>query len=69
MEHNDGGIAGLMIGQTWEDTTLGQVLRVVAIDPELESVEAEDVAGDLVLDNIGHFRATHRESGSWLAGV
>ncbi|GAC1315719.1 MAG: hypothetical protein NVSMB12_11780 [Acidimicrobiales bacterium] len=52
-------IAGLAIGQTWEDPNLGQLLRVVAIDPEMHSMEAEDGAGFVVVDDIMHFRSTH----------
>jgi len=61
--HADGSheIAGLTIGQTWEDPALGQVLRVVAIDPELHCMEAEDTAGAVVTDDIAHFQSTHRE--------
>ena len=52
-------IGGLAIGQTWDDRQ-GVALRVVAIDPDLHSVEAEDPAGVLVLDTIEHFIATRR---------
>lgn len=52
-------IAGLAIGQTWEDPELGQVMRVVAIDPDMHSMEAEDGAGAVVVDDILHFRSTH----------
>ncbi len=61
-------IGGLVIGQSWEDTTAGPVLRVVVIDPELHSVEAEDIAGGVVLDDIEHFTATHRALDWPLAG-
>lgn len=61
-------IGGLVIGQSWEDTTSGPVLRVVVIDPELHSVEAEDIAGGVVLDDIEHFTATHRALDWPLAG-
>jgi len=59
---------GLEIGQTWEDPTVGEILRVVAIDPELHSVEVEDFSGSVEFDNIEHFRATHREMHQPLAG-
>jgi hypothetical protein len=46
--------------------TLGEVLtnhdgewRVVAIDPDTNTVGAEDSTGDLVLDSIDHFITTH----------
>ncbi|HEY2430125.1 MAG TPA: hypothetical protein VGI06_14400 [Acidimicrobiales bacterium] len=65
MEHELGGLA---IGQTWEDRTDGPALRVVAIDPDLHSVEAEDAAGDVVRDTIEHFTATHRPAPWPLAG-
>jgi hypothetical protein len=61
-------IGGLAIGQTWEDRGLGAPLRVVAIDPELHSVEAEDDRGTVVLDTIEHFRSTHRVVRFPLAG-
>jgi hypothetical protein len=50
-------MGGLIIGQTWDDGNRG-ALRVVAIDPDLHSVEAEDPSGVLVLDTIEHFTAT-----------
>jgi hypothetical protein len=50
-------MGGLVIGQTWDDGSHGAV-RVVAIDPHLHFVEAEDLAGDLVLDTIEHFTTT-----------
>lgn len=53
-------IAGLTIGQTWEDPALGHVVRVVAIDPELHCMEAEGPDGAVVTDDIGHFQSTHR---------
>lgn len=52
-------IGGLEIGQTFQDEQLGGFVRVVAIDPELRSVEAEGPAGDVVMDTIEHFTATH----------
>ena len=65
MEHK---LEGLAIGQTWEDRSDGPVMRVVAIDPELHSVEAEDPSGDVVHDTIEHFTATHRPAELRLAG-
>ena len=65
MEHK---LEGLAIGQTWENRSSGPTLRVVAIDPELHSVEAEDPAGDVVHDTIEHFTATHRPTTLRLAG-
>lgn len=56
MRHQIGGLA---IGQTFQDPELGAPVRIVAIDPELHSVEAEGPCGDLVLDTIEHFTATH----------
>jgi hypothetical protein len=61
-------LAGLVIGQTWMDRSEGPALRVVAIDPELHSVEAEDPAGSVILDTIEHFTATHRAQAFSLAG-
>jgi hypothetical protein len=52
-------MGGLIIGQTWDDAQQGS-LRIVAIDPDLHSVEAEDPTGVLVLDTIEHFTATRR---------
>jgi hypothetical protein len=51
-------IGGLAIGQTFRDEHEGTV-RVVAIDPDMHSVEAEGPAGNLVLDTIEHFTATY----------
>jgi hypothetical protein len=52
-------IGGLVIGQTFQDEQQGAPLRIVAIDPELHSVEAEGPGGDVVSDTIEHFTATH----------
>ena len=54
-------MSGLDIGQTWDDAPEGEVLRIVAVDPDLGSVEAEDARGTPVFDSIGHFLATHHE--------
>ena len=52
-------IAGLVIGQLFENGQTGE-LRIVAIDPELHSLQAENGRGEVVLDTIEHFTATHR---------
>jgi len=54
-------ISGLDIGQSWDDVPDGTVLRIVAVDPDLDFVEAEDASGVLVVDSIRHFLATHYE--------
>jgi len=54
-------LSGLDIGQSWDDAPDGTVLRIVAVDPDLGSVEAEDASGLLVVDSIRHFVATHLE--------
>jgi hypothetical protein len=51
--------AGLVIGQEFESNAHA-VLRVVAIDPELRCVLAEDGAGVSHIDDIEHFTSTHR---------
>ena len=61
-------LGGLAIGQTWKDSSNGPSVRVVAIDPELHSVEAEDPAGDVISDSIEHFTATHEPLALPLAG-
>lgn len=68
VENRNQTIAGLSIGQTWEDPTIGQLLRIVAIDPELHSVETEDTIGGVFSDDILHFRSTHRALPWSLAG-
>lgn len=50
-------IGSLAIGQSWEQPEHG-TLRVVVIDPDLDSVEAEDSKGGVILDTIGHFTTT-----------
>ena len=50
-------IEGLAIGQAFADD--GSVLRVVVIDPVMHSVEAEGPRGEVVVDDIAHFTATH----------
>ena len=51
-------IAGLTIGEAFEDCNHA-VVRVVAIDPEMHHVEAEDPSGTFLVDDIEHFTATH----------
>ena len=51
-------IEGLAIGQAFADD-VRSVLRVVVIDPVTHVVEAESPAGDVVIDDIAHFTATH----------
>jgi hypothetical protein len=51
-------IEGLTIGQAFSDGARA-VLRVVVIDPVTHVVEAETVTGDVVVDDIAHFTATH----------
>jgi hypothetical protein len=51
-------IAGMTIGEVFEDCDHG-VVRVVAIDPEMHHVEAEDLTGAVLVDDIEHFTATH----------
>ena len=50
-------IGGLIIGQMAADAD--GAYRVVAIDPEVNTVEAEDATGQVVFDTIDHFVATH----------
>jgi hypothetical protein len=52
-------IEGLSIGQAFADAVCS-VLRVVVIDPVTHVVEAESPKGDVVLDDITHFTATHK---------
>ncbi len=52
-----GELGGIAIGQRFQGD--GMALRVVAIDPELHSVEAEDASGAVLVDTIEHFTATH----------
>jgi hypothetical protein len=61
LEPVDHQFAGLMIGQEFE-TSAHAVLRVVAIDPEMYCVVAEDPSGTALIDDIAHFTATHRPS-------
>jgi len=61
-------ISGLDIGQTWDDPPEGVPLRIVAVDPDLDFVEAEDASGVIVFDSIGHFVATHFEHLQSLGG-
>jgi hypothetical protein len=58
-EPADHQFGGLAIGQAFEGSGHA-VLRVVAIDPDLHFVEAEDLLGVLVVDDIEHFTANHR---------
>jgi predicted RNA methylase len=51
-------IGGLTIGQMAADAD--GAYRVVAIDPDVNTVEAEDATGQVVFDTIDHFVATHR---------
>jgi hypothetical protein len=51
-------IAGMTIGEVFEDRD-HSVVRVVAIDPEMHHVEAEDLTGAVLVDDIEHFTATH----------
>ena len=50
-------IRGIAIGQGVTDAPDG--FRVVAIDPDLNTVETEDSAGTVVSDTIDHFTASH----------
>jgi hypothetical protein len=50
-------IGGLIIGQMAADAD--GAYRVVAIDPDVNTVEAEDATGHVVFDTIDHFVATH----------
>jgi len=61
-------LSGLDIGQSWDEAPDGVMLRIVAVDPELDSVEAEDASGILVRDSIRHFLATHCEHLQSLTG-
>ena len=61
LEPADHRFAGLVIGQEFE-TSAHAVLRVVAIDPEMHCVVAEDISGIALVDDIAHFTATHRQS-------
>jgi hypothetical protein len=51
-------IEGLTIGQSFADD-IRAVLRVVVIDPVTHVVEAESPKGEVVVDDIAHFTATH----------
>jgi hypothetical protein len=48
----------MTIGEVFEDRD-HSVVRVVAIDPEMHHVEAEDLTGAVLVDDIEHFTATH----------
>jgi hypothetical protein len=48
----------MAIGEEFEDRD-HSVVRVVAIDPEMHHVEAEDLTGAVLVDDIEHFTATH----------
>jgi hypothetical protein len=50
-------IRGLLIGQAVTDPDEG--FRVVAIDPDLDTVEIEDSRACVLVDTIEHFIATH----------
>ena len=50
-------ICGLIIGQMATDAD--GAYRVVALDPDVNSVEAEDSAGLVLVDTIDHFVSTH----------
>jgi hypothetical protein len=50
-------IQGLVIGQAVRDPDDGY--RVVAIDPDLDTVEIEDSRGSVQVDTIEHFIASH----------
>jgi hypothetical protein len=50
-------IRGLVIGQAVTDPDEG--FRVVAIDPDLNTVEVEDSGGMVLIDSIDHFTASH----------
>jgi hypothetical protein len=52
-------IGGLMIGEQTIEGDDRRSFRVVAIDPTLNRVEAEDAAGALLIDTIDHFIASH----------
>ena len=55
-------IEGLAIGQAFADD-MRAVLRVVVIDPVTRVVEAESPMGEVFVDDIGHFWATHSPLG------
>jgi hypothetical protein len=50
-------IQGLVIGQAVTEPDDG--CRVVAIDPDLNTVEIEDALGSVLVDTIEHFTASH----------
>ena len=50
-------IRGLLIGQAVSEPDDG--CRVVAIDPDLNTVEIEDSVGAVLVDTIEHFLASH----------
>jgi hypothetical protein len=50
-------IQGLVIGQAVTEPDDG--CRVVAIDPDLNTVEIEDSRGSVLVDTIEHFTASH----------
>ena len=59
MQQATAPIGGLAIGQTAMDGDGLPSVRVVAIDPDLNTVEAEDSAGTVLIDTIDHFIANH----------
>jgi hypothetical protein len=50
-------IQGIAVGQVVTEPDDGR--HVVAIDPDLDTVEIEDAAGSVVIDTIEHFTASH----------
>ena len=58
MAHDDNRHTGLSIGQQFEGDDHA-VVRIVAVDPGMHFVEAEDPSGELLVDSIEHFTATH----------
>jgi hypothetical protein len=50
-------IRGITIGQAVTDPDDG--FRVVAIDPDLNTVDIEDSGGTVVIDTIEHFTSSH----------
>ena len=57
-QHQDPGLAGLAIGQTFEGGDR-EVVRIVAVDPAMHFVEVEDPVGAMSVDTIEHFTSTH----------
>ena len=52
-------IHGLVMGQSAVERATRRSFRVVAIDPDLNTVEAEDAVGGIVVDTIDHFVASY----------